>query len=123
MCTAIVPVTLVTLGLGYLVLVKAAKEEGSLKQVGNVIGWIIIIVSFISLILGSFFCLDRCCSKRCYGMKEKMMGPCGIGMMEEKGERWHKGMMGRKGMMGEELEIEEEQPPQTPPPPMAPKKK
>ncbi len=39
---------LIALGIGYLVFLNASKEQGSLRQVGRIIGAVIIVVSILT---------------------------------------------------------------------------
>ncbi|HJT24450.1 MAG TPA: hypothetical protein VJ873_07720 [bacterium] len=84
---------LIGLALGYWVLTHAEKEKAKLKAIGRVIGWIIIVVSFIGplcLVGGSIYCHthgDTCTySAECPWNGGKMGGP---------------GMMHCPGMMGD----------------------
>lgn len=41
-------------GTGYLLLLLASKESGSLRTVGQVLGWILILVSFFASLISSY---------------------------------------------------------------------
>lgn len=76
---------LIGLALGYWVLTHAEREKGTLKRIGKVIGWIILVVSLIGplcLAGSSIFCRthgDECTySTSCPWNGERMGGP---GMM------------------------------------------
>ena len=49
MCAGIA-VILLALAAGYLVLLKADKAEGKLKKIGKIIGWVIVVVTALSLL-------------------------------------------------------------------------
>lgn len=53
-----IALTLIALGLGYLVLVKAGKEEknGS-RTIGLIIGWIVIVIAAFTLLCASYYSL------------------------------------------------------------------
>ena len=84
-----IALTLIALGVGYLVLVKARKQESSgTKTIGLIIGWIVIVVAAITLLCASYYSL-RYWDDGYYGNPSPMMMQ-GPGMMAP-------GMMG--GMM------------------------
>jgi len=64
MVCAYVSVILLALAAGYIVLLKADKAEGSLKKIGKIIGWIIIVVATLTLLWS--IKMSMCCSKRGY---------------------------------------------------------
>ena len=76
MVCAYVAVILLALAAGYIVLLKADKAEGSLKKVGKIIGWVIIVVATLTLIWSikmSMFCsIKGCCGHGKYGMYKSM---------------------------------------------------
>ena len=87
------PLALVVAAVGYWVLLKASKEQGGLKQLGNIIGWVTVILSAVALIIGLISPMV-CRSGRghmgmmgmsgCYGSKMMDKGDMGKGMMEGK---------------------------------------
>lgn len=106
-----IPILVVT-AVGYWVLITANKEDHKgLKTLGNVIGYVTIVVTAIALVfvLLSPLCCPGMMMRHHMGMmmhgkwdKDKMEKPCCGGMMENKGM-----MEGKCGMMrGEENEPE-----------------
>jgi len=79
-----IPVILATLAAGYWVLTKAAKET-SLKGLGNVLGWIIVVISLILLLVSVYYSLA--------------FTGRGHGMMGGPGSMMGRGMMGQGGGM------------------------
>ena len=62
---------LIALAVGFIVLAKASKMEGRLKDIGKVIGWLIIVVSGLTLVV-SLYCSLVCPGKmRCGYMMGK----------------------------------------------------
>lgn len=84
---------LIGLALGYWVLAHAEKEKAALKTIGRVIGWIIIVVSFIGplCLAGSALVCHN------HGMDCSYSSSCPWGghMMGKDGQCM--GMMGDKG--------------------------
>ena len=74
--------TSLTLGLGYIVLVKAAKQEGNLKKCGKIIAWFIIIIAIIGMLCAAVNTLilkkgRRLCRPNYHSMKYKGFAkPC-----------------------------------------------
>lgn len=83
-----------TIGFGYIILVLAAKESGKTKLVGQIIGWVIIILALVLFSYGLYKC-QVMCGKGMSGCP--MMGKGG--MMMEKGKMMDKCEMGGKMMM------------------------
>ena len=52
-------VSLIALGIGYLVFVKAAKEIGNVKVVGKGIAVLIMLVSLLTLLCNSMTCIAK----------------------------------------------------------------
>ncbi|MCF7797697.1 MAG: hypothetical protein K9N11_08940 [Lentisphaeria bacterium] len=51
-----IALTLIALGVGYLVMVKAGKEENSgSRTIGLIIGWIVIVVAAITFLCASYY--------------------------------------------------------------------
>ena len=100
---AMITVSLVLAAVAYWVMTAAMKEQGGLKAIGSVIGWVILVYAVICLI-SSFFApammkhrmgmMGGC--PMCGKMMEGKEGMCGgeQGMMKDKGP-----MMEKKGMM------------------------
>ncbi|MCF7802195.1 MAG: hypothetical protein K9N34_09285 [Candidatus Marinimicrobia bacterium] len=97
-----IALTLIALGVGYLVLVKARKQENNgSKTIGLIIGWIVIVIAAFTLLCASYYTL-RYWDDGYYSEPRPMMmqgrGMMGGGMMTPGM------MMGRphmqKGMMG-----------------------
>jgi len=96
-----IALTLIALGVGYLVLVKARKQEVSgTKTIGLIIGWIVIVVAAITLLCASYYSL-RYWDDGYYGNPSPMMmqghgmmgGAMAPGMMH--GQMMQNGMMGK----------------------------
>lgn len=106
-----IALTLIALGVGYLVLVKARKQESNgTKTIGLIIGWIVIVVAAITLLCASYYSV-RYWDDGAYSTPGPMMmqwhgmsqgGPMAPGMMG--GGMMAPGMMRGKmmqnGMMG-----------------------
>jgi len=92
-----IALTLIALGVGYLVLVKAQKQESNgTKTAGVIIGWVVIIIAAVTLLCASYYSIrywddDNYESPNVMMMQRHgMMGP---GMMS--------GSMMRQGMPGQ----------------------
>ena len=74
MCMAcgLVVFTLLPLAAGYVVLLKADKADGNLKQIGKVIGWVIVVISALTMLWSigmSLKCVKKgYCVQGKYGM-------------------------------------------------------
>ena len=87
MMTRQIAAYLITLAVGYWVLTLAGKEKGNTQKIGQVVGWIIIVVSFFGPL-----CLAAChlkCSSspdQCSMMSHCPMEKGGMpgGMMDDK---------------------------------------
>lgn len=66
----------ITLGVGYFALIKASKQEGSLKTLGKIIAWFIIIVAIIGMLCATVNVLilkkGRWCGHSMGGRDRKM---------------------------------------------------
>lgn len=92
--------TLIALGVGYLVLVKARQQENNgTKTIGLIIGWVVMVVAAITLLCASYYSL-RYWDDGYYSrpgsmmMQSRMMGG---GMMSP---GMMNGQMMQPGMMG-----------------------
>ena len=93
MVCGLAAMVLLTLAAGYIVLLKADKAEGNLKQIGKVIGWVIIVVSAAMLIWSSArstrcaikgscgYGYGKCGMNKCWHKKGKSRG---MGMKDKK---------------------------------------
>jgi len=92
-----IALTLIALGVGYLVLVKAQKQESNgTKTAGLIIGWVVIIIAAITLLCASYYSL-RYWDDGYYKNPGPMAMMSGRGMMGA--GMMSPGMMGR-GMRG-----------------------
>ncbi|MBN1899322.1 MAG: hypothetical protein JW827_11140 [Spirochaetes bacterium] len=89
------PLILITLAVGYFVLVKANKEANGLKTIGQVFGWIIIVISIVALVLSLYYSSGYLtCGRQGMSMwQQQHMKGMGQGMMKGQG-----GMMEKSGM-------------------------
>jgi len=85
---------LLTLAVGYAVLLRGAKEAGSLKTIGNVIAWVIITISAAAIIFSLVFV-------RCAPWKACCKGMMGMGRWGAEKGMCHKMDMGMKRHMME----------------------
>jgi len=106
---------LVVAAIGYWVLVTASKEQNAgLKKLGNIIGWVTMVVTAIAFILALISPILW------PGMMHRHMMMSGEGMgAREQMETMCGGMMKEKGMMGGEQGM---MPPKEGMPPPAPMK-
>lgn len=54
------PLFLLTMGVGYFVVLKATEEVGFLKHLGNLIASVMIIGSLLGMGLAGYFCYKSC---------------------------------------------------------------
>ena len=100
-----IALTLIALGVGYLVLVKARKQEhNGTKTIGLIIGWIVIVVAAITLLCASYYSV-RYWDDGAFSTPGPMMmqgrGMTGSGMMGgAMAPGMMRGQMMQNGMMG-----------------------
>ena len=96
MVCGLVMVVLLAIAAGYIVLLKADKADGSLKMVGKIIGWVIIVVATVTLIWS--VSMSICCSRKGY-CRHGMYGSKSM-MYNKMGMKKH--IKGKMGMMDED---------------------
>ena len=53
-------ISLIALGVGYMVFLNASKEKGNIRQIGRIIGAVIIVLSILSGIYMAKCKMDTC---------------------------------------------------------------